>query len=188
MPLADLLARRRAAKPVPPTSVAGGTANPEGNQSGSLCSPGSLPKLETPSELQDDRDERAAIVEHEGSVPREWAEAYASLLAMPRPEGITEARWRLLLDDAGRFLDGWAHEASALGWAASDVWTCRLPPAASDLPSLGLVGVLNGRRVVAITEACATIAADNGAPPTVYRRPTASQTVWRWQPAQEVCA
>ncbi len=52
-------------------------------------------------------EERAAIIEFDGTVPREWAEGYSSLLGIPCPPNIPEERWQLFIDDAGRVLDSW---------------------------------------------------------------------------------
>src|SRR5262249_8699674 len=58
----------------------------------------------------------------------EWAEALARLDGSKPHSGLTERRWRQVLDDAGRFLDRWAHQAAGLGWSAADLF-CTHPQA-----------------------------------------------------------
>ena len=58
----------------------------------------------SPAEPATDTDlERAAIIEYEAGVPRDWAEGYARLLRLQPPEGLSDARWRTFLDDCGSF-------------------------------------------------------------------------------------
>ena len=47
-------------------------------------------------------DERAAIIEFDGEIPREWAEGLARLCTMPQPSNVTSWRWRQAVDAAGR--------------------------------------------------------------------------------------
>ena len=41
--------------------------------------------------ITDDFEERAAIIEYEAGVPRPWAEGFAHMLIMPRPEAVPGA-------------------------------------------------------------------------------------------------
>jgi hypothetical protein len=67
------------------------------------------------SDLQELFDERAAIAEFEGGIPRAWGEGFARLQTMARPARMRPDRWQEMIDDAGRFLDRWAVKAAALG-------------------------------------------------------------------------
>lgn len=66
--------------------------------------------------------ERAAIVEHDGKIPRVWAEGFARLDPDRPPAGVPLRRWRAVIDAIGTFLDRWAAEAAALGWQATDIF------------------------------------------------------------------
>jgi hypothetical protein len=66
--------------------------------------------------------ERAAVIEEGAKVPRDWAEAFARLQAMPAPAGVDAADWTAALNGAGRFLDRWGAQAAALGWTAEEVF------------------------------------------------------------------
>jgi hypothetical protein len=48
-----------------------------------------LPDSANVTELETDSDERAAICEFDGQIPREWAEGFAELQAMPPPASIS---------------------------------------------------------------------------------------------------
>jgi hypothetical protein len=123
-------------------------------------------------------EERAAIVEFEAGVPREWAEGFARLCQMSRPLAIPPARWSELVDNAGVFIDRWAVQAASLGWNAADIFGChrQAPLARYDLQ--GLVFLIGSGEVVAITALSATIRTRGGAT-LIFRRtpPTAGEHV-----------
>src|SRR5262249_15258872 len=91
--------------------------------------------------------ERAAIVEHDGGISREWAEGFAKLCTMPCPGNVPELRWLAVIDAAGRFIDRWAARAAALGWDTASVFGCHPthPNQRDDLK--GLCWLLGDREV-----------------------------------------
>ena len=123
-------------------------------------------------DLVDDGDwaECAAIVEYEAGAPREWAEGLATLESMEAPSWWPEREWRQVIQDAGRFIDEWAAQADVLGWTVGDVFGCchRAPRARVD--ALGLVALVRGGHVVALTADTATIRTPTGALQTYRRR------------------
>jgi hypothetical protein len=65
-------------------------------------------------------EERAAIVEHDGAIPRAWAEGFARLDPGRPPGDMPLKRWQRFVDDVGRFLDSpFCAVAAALGWTSS---------------------------------------------------------------------
>ena len=64
----------------------------------------------------DSFEERAAICEFDGGLPREWAEGLARLCVMPRPDDINPRRWQSIINAAAIFSDKWARQASEMGW------------------------------------------------------------------------
>jgi hypothetical protein len=93
------------------------------------------------------------------------------------PDLVPVERWQLAVDDGHAFLARWGDQAEALGWTARDLFGL-LPVPAHAHPSFnrlsrydetGLVWLLQGREVAALTEATAAISAATGAV-TVYRR------------------
>jgi hypothetical protein len=119
--------------------------------------------------ITDDFEERAAIIEYEADVPRPWAEGFAHMLIMPRPEAVPEIRWREAIDDGGRFLDKYGHQAAALGWRPADIF------ARTD--RLGLAFLIHGAQVTMIDEAGAVIATTSGSK-RFYRATEPGQPVW----------
>ena len=69
-------------------------------------------------------EERAAIVEYDGKIPREWAEGFARLDPDQPPADVPLKRWQRFIDDIGLFLDGWSAYAAALGWGPLDLFGC----------------------------------------------------------------
>ena len=81
--------------------------------------------------------ERAGLAA--GRVPAIYLDTWARLNCQ-KPFRVSEAEWRLALNDGGLFLDGWGEDAVALGWT---------PGALFDVAS-GLVWRLGGVRVGAL--------------------------------------
>ena len=124
--------------------------------------------------------ERAAIIEYEAGVPRDWAEGYARLLRLQPPEGLGDARWRTFLDDCGAFLDRWAGQAASLGWRAEDLGMSDI--ALSLRRSSRPVWLSEGRKLVALTASSAAIKTASGGVQT-YRR-TRAPSAAQWLPGQ----
>jgi hypothetical protein len=78
---------------------------------------------------------------------------------------------------AVRFLARWGEQAEALGWTARDLFGLHMPPERphpsysrlSRYDEIGLIWLLRGREVIALTEATAVIQGSTGAI-TIYRR------------------
>jgi hypothetical protein len=93
------------------------------------------------------------------------------------PDLVPADRWQLAVDDGRRLLARWGDQAEALGWSAGDLFGLHTVPAQphpsyrrlSRYDETGLVWLLQGREVVALTEATAVIRSSTGAI-TVYRR------------------
>ena len=118
----------------------------------------------------DANEEGAAIIEHDSRAPRAWAEALARLDLSRPPCDMSPKRWLQFIDDCGRFLDGgWAARADELGWGPLELFGCdRVNPFAR-LDRAGLLWLLNGGKLVALTAATATIETTGRARQT-YRR------------------
>jgi hypothetical protein len=93
------------------------------------------------------------------------------------PDHIEQDRWRQAVDDGRRFFATWGEQAPALGWTARDLFGLHTPP---DEPSpnyrrlsrydeTGLIWLLEGREVIAMTEETAAIRWPSGSV-TVYRK------------------
>jgi hypothetical protein len=94
------------------------------------------------------------------------------------PDGVPTDRWKRAVRDGQHFLSRWGEQAEALGWTAKDLfgllpipdraapWFDRL----SRYDETGLVWLLRGRPVAALTEATAAIENPKTGNITVYRR------------------
>lgn len=107
--------------------------------------------------------ERTAIIEHEAGFPREWEDGFATLCTMPRPDAYLQTEWQQLIDDAGYFLDQWASQCSKLGWSLADVFGVALGAPQTRHDCKGLVPMLRGMRVMAVTSDYAVIQTRTGA-------------------------
>jgi hypothetical protein len=94
--------------------------------------------------LRDAIEERAGLAADR--VPPAYLDAWARLNHQ-KPSSVSEAEWRLALDDGGRFLDSWGADAAAMRWTAGELF---------DVPRdgrpRGLVWQLKGERVDALGE------------------------------------
>jgi hypothetical protein len=83
-------------------------------------------------------------------------------------------RWTQFIDDYGRFLDdGWAERAAALGWGPLDLFGCDRERPFARLDRAGLLWLLHGRRLLALTADSARIETATGSV-TYYRMPVAA--------------
>jgi hypothetical protein len=125
--------------------------------------------------------ERAAIVEYDGGAPREWAEGFTLLDRARPPDHVPQRRWLRFIDDCGAFLDGsWPAKAVALGWGAPDLFGCDRHKPFVRVDRLGLLWLLNGRTIVAITADSATIATSNSGRLNYRRAPDCPGRVVAW--------
>ncbi len=166
----------------PATATVATPATGQGRQAGSVATVATV-AVANPPNHQADPDtfaERAAIIEFEAVAPREWAEGYARLLAMPRPEAVPSERWSCLVDDAGRFLDTWGTQAAALGWDTAALFGCHPEAPVARYDCAGLAWIIDGRAVIAVTSDTATIRTPGGAVLRYYRRHASQPAVAAW--------
>jgi hypothetical protein len=93
------------------------------------------------------------------------------------PYRIESKRWRQAVGDGEAFLARWGAQAKSLGWTATDLFGLHQPPAEphpsysrlSRYDCTGLVWLLCGRPVIALTESTAAIENSTGNI-TIYRK------------------
>jgi len=131
-------------------------------------------------------EERAAIVEHDGGIPRAWAEGFARLDPNRAPGDVPSRRWLQFIDDIGRFLDdGWAERAVALGWGPLDLFGCDRERPFARIGYAGLLWLLNGDKLIEIDRHKAVVETHTGAPQTYRRKPVAvGEVVLAWELAK----
>jgi TubC N-terminal docking domain len=100
-----------------------------------------------------------------------WADGVARLAAMAPPRNYPEQAWQQLIVDAKRFLDGWAAQAAALGWPAWELFGCHRRAPWGRIQGMGLVLLLRGKELAALTATEAVIRTRTGAHQTCRRQP-----------------
>jgi hypothetical protein len=106
-----------------------------------------------------------------------YRKAFGFLQLRP-PALVPVERWRQCVQDGSRFLAKWGEQAEALGWTAADLFGLHTPPAKphptysrlSRYDCTGLIWLLQGRAVVALTADTATIRNPATGSLTTYRR------------------
>jgi hypothetical protein len=130
----------------------------------------------------DAEPERAAIIEYEGNIPRDWAEGFARLNPNHSPADVPPRRWLAFINDCGRFLEGgFAAKAAALGWGPFDVFGCDRDRPFARIDQAGLLWLLNGDSVIALSENTATVETRNGARQTWRRKPNEPGRTLPWE-------
>ena len=79
-------------------------------------------------------------------------------------------KYIMALADATIFLRDWGAQAEALGWAAEDLFGLDPVAPLGRYDAMGLLWMLEGQRVVALTDEAATIKASSGSLLKFYRR------------------
>jgi hypothetical protein len=101
-----------------------------------------------------------------------------SVLESRCPDHVPLDRWQECVDDGRRFLAKWGGQAEALGWSSADLFGLHTPPERphpsyrrlSRYDCTGLCWLLDGRPVVALTEATASIRNPVSGSLTLYRK------------------
>jgi hypothetical protein len=87
------------------------------------------------------------------------------------PGDVPPGRWRQFLMDARAFAGSqWAEQAAALGWTEDDLYGADDAAPFARRDKAGLLRLLNGNRLIAISEDAAVIETRNGARQTYRRR------------------
>jgi hypothetical protein len=129
----------------------------------------------------DDFEERAATVEFDGGFPREWAEGFARLDPDHPPAGVPPKRWLRFVDDVGLFLDHWAAKASALGWGPEDLFGAHPRKPFERIECAGLLWLINGARVVAVSADTAIVETADGARQSYRRTSDIKSRAMAWE-------
>jgi hypothetical protein len=102
---------------------------------------------------------------------------FAHLQLRP-PDYIPEDRWRQCIEDGRAFLAQWGSQAEALGWDSRSLFGLHIPPERphpsyrrlSRYDATGLVWLLQGRVVIALTADSASIRNHQTGTVTTYRK------------------
>jgi hypothetical protein len=100
-----------------------------------------------------------------------WGEGVARLGTMPLPRNYPAHAWQQLIVDADRFLDCWGRQAVALGWPGWELFGCCRHAPWGRIQGMGLVLLLRGDEIAALTATEAVIRTRTGARQTYRRKP-----------------
>jgi hypothetical protein len=103
-------------------------------------------------------------------IPAEWCEGVLRLSTMPQPRTYPAQAWQQLIVDAERFLSGWAAQAHRLGWPAWELFGCHNRAPWGRIQGMGLVLLLHGDALAALTASEAVIRRASGAHQTRRRK------------------
>lgn len=123
------------------------------------------------------RDPRWLALSNLPEPGRRWASLIEHRAAGTDPTSIPAARWQQVLSDAAAFIATWAEQADAMGWTEYDLFA--VPPGPERWLRSGLIALLRGRPVIAITADAITIANPRG-DPNRYRRSENKGAVMLW--------
>ena len=126
-------------------------------------------------------EERAAIVEYDGGIPRGWAEGFARLDPEGPPATIRPEHWSAFVGAARRFLDTWATKAADLGWTDLDLFSAdSCHPEIAWLNS-GLLWALPNHNIIDLRADRVILRTPNGSPQTFYRTPHLRARALPWE-------
>lgn len=111
-----------------------------------------------------------------------WAESFARLDPDCPPGDVPAKRWLQFIDDIGRFLDSaFCAVAAALGWGPFDLFGCDRDRPFARIDHAGLLWLLNGDKLIALSENTATTATRTGARQTYRCKPNQPGWVLAWE-------
>ena len=126
--------------------------------------------------------EHAANVGCDGEIPRQWGEGFARLDPDRSPADVPSRRWLRLVTDVALFLDSaFCATAAALGWGPLDLFGCDRDRPFARIDQAGLLWLLNGDRLLAVSEDAVVIETRAGARRVFRRKPNAAGRVLVWE-------
>jgi hypothetical protein len=134
------------------------------------------------NDINDERDNPATSKEGETAPEpaHEWTDGVAQLMRMSTPDAVPPKAWAQLASDSKRFLSEWAEQAFRLGWTVHDLWGCHETRPYDRLDYAGLLWLLDGHEIGAMTADAATIKFLNGRFQTYRRRLIPTDGVLAW--------
>ncbi|MBL0318571.1 MAG: hypothetical protein IPP74_04665 [Alphaproteobacteria bacterium] len=115
------------------------------------------------SYLSIDIEERAAFIEYEANIPREWAEAFARLEYMEAPPSIPRQRWQKITNNTGILLDKHVHDLTKHRWTVIDIFGVHRTCTDKRCEQMGLLYLLGDEAFYEIKDSSITIRTFTGA-------------------------
>ncbi len=117
----------------------------------------------TPYDINDINDKSPSssglvTPERDTNVPDVWSQGFLQLDPFCAPRDVPRPHWLRFIGDFRDFLQsGWAEKAHALGWSSLDLFGCHPTRPYARLDQKGLLWLLQGRPIVALTDTIAMI-------------------------------
>jgi hypothetical protein len=112
----------------------------------------------------------ASVGVRAAGVPVQWTSGVARLANIAPPRTYPAHVWQQLVGDAERFIEEWAPQAAALGWPAWELFGCHRRASWARIDGMGLVLLLHGDPLAALTATEAVIRRASGARQTWRRK------------------
>jgi hypothetical protein len=120
--------------------------------------------------------------EEHGARVIDWQDGVRHLDVDRPPPGFPPLRWERFIDDAHIFIRDWARQADRLGWQTTAIFGVDTHAPWARIDKAGLVVLLDGGRVVAMSEDWAALIMRRGGRLTFYRqRHTEVEAVPVWE-------
>ena len=91
-----------------------------------------------------------------------FSDCLRKLRAMPAPDTFWGDRWGRLIHDGEAFVASWGEQAARLGWTDLDLFGVHPTRPACRFDVMGLVPLIDGGRIVALTDTAATTRRPSG--------------------------
>ena len=114
----------------------------------------------------------AALAAASFETPQEWRDGVSKLLGTPPPEGMAPESWMLFLASCDAFMaTPWPGQAASMGWTAYNLFGCDGLKPVARVDRMGLLWLLRGGRIVALTSGTAVIEMPSGSRLTYRTNP-----------------
>ncbi len=105
----------------------------------------------------------AALAAMSFETPQEWLEGVSRLLGMSNPKTVAGDSWAVFMESCHAFMEGpWPGKAASMGWDAYDLFGCHNLKPVERVDRMGLLWILSGGRVAALTSESAVIEMPSG--------------------------
>ena len=114
----------------------------------------------------------AALAAMSFESPQEWLEGVSRLRGMPAPGSVAGDSWAAFLGSCESFIASpWPGKASRMGWTAYDLFGCDALKPVERVDRMGLLWLLSGGRIAALTSESAAIEMPSGSRLTYRTKP-----------------
>ena len=104
-------------------------------------------------------------------LPARWIQGIVRLGGLPPAPNYPTPAWQQLIVDAQGFLERWGAQAARLDWQDWELFGCHRVAPWGRIQGMGLVLLLRGRELAALTKSEAAIRTTSGARQTYHRKP-----------------